>query len=579
VARAEQRAAGRRAIVVVAAGAVVAALAFVGYRHRTRGAARVDVATARLVERSPITGRPVDNIEEFVAALPADVRSHFTLVHQSRSPHGGLGDKGESSIDVRFPRVLLYSSDGKLVVAFTTNPDKPGYDVAEILRFVDAGARFELSRFILPQAVRKDPSLAEAARRNGEVDPPECLRCHGTDVRPILDSYPLWPGFFGAVADTFPEEAPELPGYRDFLAKNKDRGLFKSLIWPTGSTVPPYIDPHDYDSKASVGRDEDLPRAPNSVIGMALNELNRKRIERKLAASPLYPKLRYAMIAVLLGCEQPPLGAGDLEPVRAAIVEDNAGRIDRLGYHPKGPEGSAHLDMAETLWPENVAELLYVARALGVSPRDFSMALEDGALAFYDGILSGRLGNLNYYVKEDWLVEMLRRLARDEPDFAEYFHTYEISRGRFPFGERLDLRTALRACGPLLERQRAVNGYPPRVNGALASRPPHPPEEPSPEELRACAASAPAVGRCTRCHEGEDAHLVGRPIPLSNPGYLALRLDAKCAGSSRTLFDEILARMRDRGPARMPPHGDPPTEREVAEMRRYLEAARKAPRP
>ena len=560
------------------AAAVVVAAAAIGsvapHLDRVRVPPVYDQALKALIENNPGTGKPIDNIEELVAALPAEMRGHFTFVHQSRSPSGGLGERRQGSVDPMNPRVILYTSDARLMAAFSSNTDKPDYDVAEFLRFSDDTASFQLSRFVLPAAVRRDPSLAKEARHNGEVNPPECLRCHGQDVRPLLDSYPLWPGFYGGASDSFQSGTEELANYRAFLARRRDTGVFKQLVWPTGTHVPPYIDPDYYDHEASVGREEDLARAPNTILGMALGELNRKRIERKLAASPDYRKYRRGLIAMMLGCQAPPMERAAVAPVAAAINEDNTSRIERLGFIPRGP-GNTYLSIREMLYPANLAQILYAAWAVKVSPRDFSMSLEDGAVGLYDGILSGMYQGRPFYLKEDLLVEMLRRLGREEPEFARYFATYHATSKNYPFGEKLNFNYALAACPLLLERQRESGIGLPMLMGSLVSRPPSPRKSVEGAEVPACSAPGGPVARCIACHEGDEAFFTGRSIPLSEPSLLLPRLLQKSTTSERTLYDEILARMGpDAGPGRMPPHGAAATPEEVREMRKYLESVK-----
>src|SRR5262249_51338724 len=142
----------------------------------------------------------------------------------------------------------------RLVLAFTGAPDRPGYDVLEAIRFVDERAAFELSRFVLPAAARRHPELARLRAENGRVNPPECLRCHGLDPRPIFDSYPLWPGFRGAVSDPSPDEENDgRAAYRQFLARNRDApaGVYSRLLWPAGTSMPPYNDPQGYDPEVT----------------------------------------------------------------------------------------------------------------------------------------------------------------------------------------------------------------------------------------------------------------------------------------------------------------------------------------
>jgi hypothetical protein len=142
--------------------------------------------TARLealLEMSPVTKRPVDSVNELVPLSPSELRSNCTFVYDSRSPF-------RDSISPIYPRVILFTADARFVLTFTTDPERPGLDLLETLSFDDHEAKFELRSYLLPAANRRAwrPSAAAA----------NCASCHGADPRPIYDSYPLWPGFYGS---------------------------------------------------------------------------------------------------------------------------------------------------------------------------------------------------------------------------------------------------------------------------------------------------------------------------------------------------------------------------------------------
>src|SRR5262249_28814271 len=150
------------------------------------------------------TGAPVHSVEELLPLLPRDLRSNFTFVHHSDSPHGERMGGRAPAITPGHPRAVLFGADARVVLAFNGDPRRAGYDVVEIIHFDDEKAAFVMTRFVLPAAVAREPALGEAARDNGRANPPECLHCHGSDPRPLFESYPLWPGFYGSVRDTFP---------------------------------------------------------------------------------------------------------------------------------------------------------------------------------------------------------------------------------------------------------------------------------------------------------------------------------------------------------------------------------------
>jgi len=303
----------------------------------------------------------VQNLDELLPLLSPELRSNFTFIYDSRSPHGGQGEAAEQSVDPVFPRTVLFTKDGKLTLAFTGNPAKPGFGTIEAIHFDDDSASFALSKFVLPQA--------GGSADNGVLNPPQCLRCHGSDPRPITDSYPLWPGFYGSVRDTFPKGSPELPLYRRFLAEQSKKGVYRHLQFPEGSSVSPYLDPANYNPSKVEGATDDLKFLPNTRLGMAWTELNRKRLGRKLRASPQYLKYRAALLSGLLGCEKLPISKQTDEAVYSDIYYENEDRLLRLGYRPEGPEKS-ELDMMELSMYENISQIQYLAKALEIDSGD-----------------------------------------------------------------------------------------------------------------------------------------------------------------------------------------------------------------
>ncbi len=518
--------------------------------HRTLwGAAEPALENfAALLGKSPVTGKPVRDLEELLPLLSDELRSNFTFVYDSRSPH---------KVDPLHPRTILFTKDGRLALAFTGNPNQPGYNVLETISFDDAGARFNLRQYVLP--------AAGGSADNGRSNPPQCLRCHGADPKPITDSYPLWPGFYGSVRDTFPPDSQELPFYRRFLKTAAKQGVYRHLKFPRGTSVPPYLDPKHYRAgKVEAGTDV-LRLQPNTRLGMAWTELNRKRIQRKLEASPLYASRKYALLAGLLDCRPLPLMAGAEDQTYTRLHYENEDRLARLGYRPLGPAKKG-LDMMEMAMYPALAQVTYLGEALEVDASDWPLAFEHDSLSYFDGILSGMLGEKSFYAKEDFIHEMLRRLAETEPAFRPYYQTSgAYTDSGYPFGTRLDLAKAVRACGLLQKRARAHPPLPrqkPKMTHVL------PPAE---SILAHAGLDTIPFARCQRCHEGPEAVDSGRRIPFSDPAALveALRSQSK---SGQTLMKEILVRVQSEGEGQMPPRGERFDAREVAQLRAYLSA-------
>jgi hypothetical protein len=387
-----------------------------------------------LLAKNPATGRPVDSLAELLPLLPRELRANFTFVHESRSPF-------RESISPEYPRAILFSGDARLLLTFTGDPGKPGADLLEAIAFDDSSAAFTTRAYLLPAAARRPwrPSPEDS----------DCSRCHGADPRPIFDSYPLWPGFYGSVLDAFPRDRlgkTELANYRAFLAGPAKSAPYAALTFPEGSATSPYLDP----SRAVAGAVEldasTLPFLPNTRLGMALTELNRARIYRKLAASADFRGSEKQALAQLLECR----GAGPSPAVQQAIASElareNAERLARLGLRPGEPRPDID-NMEELKFTRELAEVADVAGRAKVDRADWSMALAPGSLAFFDGLLDGMQGGKSYYIKEDLIYEILSHLAARQPAFRAYFAPeWDLADYGYPFGDRIDLGKARGAC-------------------------------------------------------------------------------------------------------------------------------------
>jgi cytochrome c553 len=391
-----------------------------------------------LLQRNPATGLPVDSISELIPLLPRELRENFTFVYESRSPF-------RSGISPEFPRVILFTNDARLVLTFIGDERQPGFDLLETMSFDYESATFALHAYLLPAAERKSwrPSPEEA----------RCARCHGADARPIFDSYPLWPGYYGSVQDTFPHDRigqKEAKNYAAFSGAAAKTGVYKDLIYPAGSPVAPFLDPRLFHDNTVKLEPKLFPYLPNARLGIALTELNRQRIYRKLAAGEGFAANEKQLLAKLLECR--PGDRADRNAMRAIeeqLRSENAARLKRLGVLPGDPKKSRD-DMQELQFVRELAEIDWVAKRAGVDRSDWSMAMEPGSLAFFDGILSGIYDGKSYYLKEDLIFELLSHLGDREPAFRRYFAWANVFQDLgYPFGHRIDLGTAAKSCALL----------------------------------------------------------------------------------------------------------------------------------
>ncbi len=406
-----------------------------------------------LLAHNPQTGRPVDSVSELVPLLPEELRRNFTFVHDSRSPF-------KVSITPERPRVILFTDDTRLVLTFIGDDQQPGADLLETMSFDDAQAKFVFNAYLLPAAERRAwrPSAADA----------KCERCHGADARPIYDSYPLWPGYYGSVLDTFPKDRlgqKERKNYAAFAADAAKTGVYKDLLYPIDTPVSPFLDPRLF-KDTTIELDPALfPYLPNARLGIGLTDLNRQRIYRKLAAGPGFAANEKKMLALLLECrpsDRP--GRKDMLAIADQLKAENAARLKRLGVLPSDPHRGRN-DMQELMFVRELTEIDMVARMAGVDRSDWSMALEPGSLAFFDGVLSGVSDGKSYYLKEDLIFEMLSHLSQREPAFGKYVSAENVFEDiGYPFGTRIDLATAAKSCrllaapGPQAETARRVGG-------------------------------------------------------------------------------------------------------------------------
>jgi hypothetical protein len=120
-----------------------------------------------------------------------------------------------------------------------------------------------------------------------------------------------------------------------------------------------------------------------------------------------------------------------------------------LGVRPGDPPKSRD-DMQELQFVRELAEIDWVAKRARVDRADWSMAMEPGSLAFFDGILSGISDGKSYYLKEDLIFEILSHLRDREPAFRKHFAWGNVFEDYgYPFGHRVDLGKAAKSCSLL----------------------------------------------------------------------------------------------------------------------------------
>ncbi len=120
----------------------------------------------------------IRTMEALLNSFPDHYRNNFSLVEITRAT-------GESNL--KYPRIILFGSDGRLLLNVGTKPDDPQYNLLDVMELHDETGRWEMSVFDFngekPKLIRDDPS---------------CIECHGDkNARPVWGTNLMWEGAFG----------------------------------------------------------------------------------------------------------------------------------------------------------------------------------------------------------------------------------------------------------------------------------------------------------------------------------------------------------------------------------------------
>lgn len=262
------RASAALAVSVLAAGAPPAS------------AAGMDYPTfAKLIRE-----RGVGSVGDALALLPPEMRLNYTLIHRSRSIQQG---------SLENPRVLLFGTDAKLVVAFNGSPEESGYDKLEMLAFDDATETFELRSIEFGDTVRFS-----------EANPSVCAACHKAQPQPLWKDYGSvndesghgqWQGTYGESHDFVSKELQ--PALLQFWAAAPQHPRYRHLLRDPESDLFPY--------QPSGERFRWQHRfRPNNRLSRLLARLNARRIARALSQSELFGARQNLVLSWFLGCDE-----------------------------------------------------------------------------------------------------------------------------------------------------------------------------------------------------------------------------------------------------------------------------------
>jgi mono/diheme cytochrome c family protein len=479
--------------------------------------------------RQLIASRRVASIEELLAVLPEDLRTHYTLVFSSRSLQ-------EASLEN--PRALLFGSKAQLILTFNGNASQHGFDAVETMEF-DAAA----NRFVFRE-ITFTPATANAVATISDPNPARCIACHDRPARPIWDAPPLWPGVYGERYRAGLSSA-ELRGMRGFLSSQPTHPRYRYLL---GANAMAERDTYVASSRAAYNGVSVEP--PNARLSTLLATLNVRSILSRLAAQPGFAAHLDVLLAAA-GSSCGPLADFYPQSIRPAIAadikefSDATAVADRRQTQAKtlrraGPQ-NAYAGLAS---PAEFTELRYVAeRGLNVSTQHWTLAFERGS---YD--LSAPAGTLTL---ERAFFEWLARTDTDLRTVASY-RTFNADDA---YCEHL--RQASRASLAAWYETHA-NTVPAADRGPAAV----PDHGLVPKPL--------LLQRCTECHGGD----IAPSLPFSDADTLGARLRDGHYPHGR-LLDEILFRLTPQAGAGRMPRGiniDSAEQRELEDY--FMEVAR-----
>lgn len=228
----------------------------------------------------------VFTIDDFLGVLPLDWRGrlNFIPVPESETQGGSY----------EYPRTVLSTANADVLLTFNGDPAHRGYDRIEVLRFNEFTRRSSSAEIIFP-ADRVGASR-EKQRPFIVENPTSCLRCHtterfnsggiflnDTEVMPLMDPYPFWPGWYGSYHDQPPwgqtKEGWQLERFSSSLSSLP---RYRHLLLP--GRVADYI----------------AARRRNTDLLSVLFEQNSKRMARRLRELPEFERYKYAIFGALL---------------------------------------------------------------------------------------------------------------------------------------------------------------------------------------------------------------------------------------------------------------------------------------
>lgn len=232
-------------------------------------------------------------ISDILRQLPADFRSGFVLMRETRSIQGASD---------RAPRVLMFGDDARTVMTFNGEPSQHGFSRLEFASVAPESGRLEFRSIELPDG---DTGFGHA--KFSEPNPPLCMSCHGPTPHYIWTQYATWPGAYGRRDDNIELTDGEKDAFLAFRESSQAHPRYKSLNYEFLSLSPNY--PYRCLAGGENGGDRickslALENRPNARFGLLLLRHQAKALVQAAAQSQSFEQFKYGFAFYLAGCDE-----------------------------------------------------------------------------------------------------------------------------------------------------------------------------------------------------------------------------------------------------------------------------------
>lgn len=297
-----------------------------------------EIVTVQTI-KNQIRDNNIRTMDDFIAKLPSDLLTHFTLMHSSKSLHGSSFQE---------PRALLFGETGQWVVSFNGSSDQDAGDMVEMMIYDPKTKTYAFHELDFSSDT---PVLHES--------PAKCLACHGSNPRPIWDHYNMWPGAYGAVDDRYTEKEYEY--LTAFINKAPSHPRYKHLKkLKEGYTLSRPGIRDGFTERSMISRNRDM--------NLVINQQREKDVLKELQGHPDFQKIKPLLFYFLTKCYMPENSTyqGDGQIAHPTVVDEVVKTIARgievNHAYPFQPEQFldyifSRLDVDTSVWYINSRDL------------------------------------------------------------------------------------------------------------------------------------------------------------------------------------------------------------------------------